>query len=136
MLRPAVAGGQTPGAGAGAQIQRTPRDSRPKGTLAALALGLAAIATAVGSGADFSARTANPSNTFSAGALSMENSKDGTAIFSPTGMKPGGAAQTGIVDIKNTGSIDGVSSSSGSSNWITHMPRARWRRRARSVGWA
>ena len=38
----------------------------------------------------------------------MENSKDGTAIFSPTDMKPGGAPQTGVVDIKNTGSIDGV----------------------------
>ena len=81
---------------------------RPKRTLGALALGLCAIGVAVGSGADFSARTANPSNTFSAGALSMENSKNGAAIFSPTGMKPGGAPQTGVVDIKNTGSIAGV----------------------------
>jgi hypothetical protein len=63
---------------------------------------------AIGSGADFNARTANPSNTFSAGSLSMENSKDGTAIFSATNMKPGGAPQTGVVDIKNTGSLDGV----------------------------
>ena len=77
-------------------------------TLATLALGLIAVATAVGSGADFSARTANPSNTFSAGALSMENSKDGTAILSATNMRPGGPAESGIVDIKNTGSIDGV----------------------------
>jgi hypothetical protein len=37
----------------------------------------------------------------------MENSKDGSAIFSPTGMKPGGAPKTGVVDIKNTGSIAG-----------------------------
>jgi hypothetical protein len=63
---------------------------------------------AVGSGADFSAQTANPSNTFSAGSLSMENSRDGSAIFTPTNMKPGGQAQTGVVDIKNTGTIDGV----------------------------
>jgi spore coat-associated protein N len=82
--------------------------ARAKRTLATLALGLCGIGVAVGSGADFSARTANPSNTFSAGSLSMENSKDGTAIFSPTNMKPGGAPQTGVVDIKNTGSIDGV----------------------------
>jgi hypothetical protein len=68
---------------------------------------LCAVGLAVGSGADFSARTANPSNVFSAGSLSMENSKDGAAIFSATGMRPGGAPKTGIVDIKNTGTIDG-----------------------------
>jgi spore coat-associated protein N len=81
---------------------------RPKRTLGALALGLAALGVAVGSGADFSAQTANPSNTFSAGSLSMDNSKNGSAIFAPTNLKPGGHAQTGIVDIKNTGTLDGV----------------------------
>src|SRR4051812_22028204 len=83
------------------------RGSR-KRTLASLALGLLAIATAVGSGADFSARTANPSNTFSAGALSMENSKDGTAILNAHDLKPGDTPKTGVVDIENTGSIEGV----------------------------
>jgi spore coat-associated protein N len=77
-------------------------------TLATLVLGLIAVATAVGSGADFTARTANPSNTFSAGSLSMENSKDGTAILNAANMKPGEAPKTGIVDIKNTGSVDGA----------------------------
>jgi spore coat-associated protein N len=81
---------------------------KPKRTLGALALGLCAVGVAVGSGADFSARTANPSNTFSAGSLTMSNSRDGEAIFAATNMKPGGPAQTGLVDIKNTGSIDGV----------------------------
>jgi hypothetical protein len=81
---------------------------RPKRTLGALALGLCAVGIAVGSGADFTARTANPSNTFSAGSVTMDNNKDGAAIFAPTNMKPGGAAQTGLVDIKNTGTIDGV----------------------------
>jgi spore coat-associated protein N len=81
---------------------------RPKRTLGALALALAAIGVAIGSGADFSARTANPSNTFSAGSLSMDNSKNDAAIFSATNMKPGAAAQTGIVDIKNTGTIEGA----------------------------
>jgi spore coat-associated protein N len=111
VLRPAaVASGQGPIASDQPALARgdAPHDGRARRALAALALGLAAIATAVGSGADFSARTANPGNTFSAGALSMENSKDGTAIFSATNMKPGGAPQTGVVDIKNTGSIDGV----------------------------
>lgn len=82
--------------------------NRHKRTLGALALGLTAVAVAVGSGADFSARTANPSNTFSAGSLTMDNSKNGAAIFSATNMQPGGAPQTGLVDIKNTGSIDGA----------------------------
>lgn len=90
-----------------AATARQPHIKRPKRTLGALALALAALGVAVGSGADFSAETANPSNTFSAGSLSMDNSKDGAAILSATNMQPGGAPQTGIVDIKNTGSIDG-----------------------------
>jgi spore coat-associated protein N len=92
--------------GAGATARR-PLIKRPKRTLGALALGLVALGVAVGSGADFSAQTANPSNTFSAGSLSMDNSKDGAAILSATNMQPGGEPQTGVVDIKNTGSIDG-----------------------------
>jgi spore coat-associated protein N len=83
-------------------------DASRKRTLATLALGLIAVATAVGSGADFTARSANPSNTFSTGSLSMENSKDGTAILDAANMKPGDAPKTGIVDIKNTGSVDGA----------------------------
>jgi spore coat-associated protein N len=81
---------------------------RPKRTLGALALALCAIGVAIGSGADFSAQTANPNNTFSAGSLSMDNSKNGAAILTATNMRPGGAAQTGVVDIKNTGTIDGI----------------------------
>jgi spore coat-associated protein N len=92
----------------GAVATRRPLIRRPKRSLGTLALGLCALGVAVGSGADFSAQTANPSNTFSAGSLSMDNSKNGAAIFSATNLKPGGTEQTGVVDIKNTGSIDGV----------------------------
>src|SRR3954453_2791204 len=99
---PETAGGPAPGGAASAG------DGNRKRTLATLALGLLAVATAVGSGADFTARTANPSNTFSAGTLSMENSKDGTAILNADNLKPGGDPKTGGVDIKNTGSIDGA----------------------------
>ena len=81
---------------------------RPKRTLAALAVALGAVGVAVGSGADFSAQTANPSNTFTAGTLTMDNSKSGAAIFAPSNMKPGAPAQTGTVDIQNTGSLAGV----------------------------
>lgn len=87
---------------------RRPIIGRPKRTLGALALGLAALGVAVGSGADFTAETANPGSTFTAGVLSMDNSKDGTAIFQATNMVPGGEEKTGIVDIKNTGTVDGT----------------------------
>jgi hypothetical protein len=79
---------------------------RPKRTLGALAIALLAAGVAVGSGADFSSRTANPANTFTAGTLVMDNSKDAAAIFSPSNMKPGGAPQTGTVDIENKGSLE------------------------------
>jgi len=80
---------------------------RPKRTLAVLALLLVAIAVTVGSGANFTAQTANPTNTFTAGTLSMSNSKNGAAIFtSPPLWKPGDS-QTGIVDIQNTGTLNG-----------------------------
>jgi spore coat-associated protein N len=75
--------------------------------VAALAVGLAAVSVAAGSGADFSAESANPGNTFTAGALTMDNSRDGAAIFNPSNMKPGAPAQTGTVEIENTGTIDG-----------------------------
>lgn len=76
-------------------------------TLAGLSLALASAAVAVGSGADFSAQSANPANTFSAGSLTIDDSKPAAAIFSPSNMKPGAPAQTGTVDIANSGSIAG-----------------------------
>src|SRR4051812_35723464 len=82
--------------------QGRPLIRRPKRTLGTLALGLCALGVAVGSGADFSAQTANPSNTFSAGSLTMDNSKSGAAIFQADNLSPGGTARTGVVDIKNT----------------------------------
>jgi hypothetical protein len=81
---------------------------RPKSTLAALTAVLAAVGVAVGSGADFTATSANPSNTFASGTLSIDNSKEGVAVFTPSNMRPGGPTQTGVVDIKNTGSLAGT----------------------------
>jgi spore coat-associated protein N len=79
----------------------------PKATLAALAMSLAAVGLVVGSGADFTSSTANPSNTFSSGTLSHTNSKNNAAILTASGMKPGGTA-TGSVTITNTGSLPGT----------------------------
>jgi hypothetical protein len=80
----------------------------PRRTVAALATGLLAISVATGSGADFSSESANPANTFTAGSLTMDNSRGDAAIFSPSNMKPGAAPQLGTVDIANTGSLPGV----------------------------
>jgi hypothetical protein len=80
---------------------------KPKRTLAALATGLAAVGVAVGSGADFSDQAANPSNTFTAGSLKIDDSRGGVAIFAPLDMVPGAPPRTGIADIQNSGSIVG-----------------------------
>jgi spore coat-associated protein N len=82
--------------------------SQPKLALGALLTLLLAAAAVVGSGADFTANSANPENTFSAGTLAMENSKKNAAILTASNMKPGGAAASGTVDIKNSGSLAGT----------------------------
>jgi hypothetical protein len=81
----------------------------PRRTLGVLALLLAAMAVTIGSGANFTAASANPTNVFSAGTLTIGNSSPGTAIFTTgntAAMKPGDT-RTGTVDIQNTGSITG-----------------------------
>ena len=78
----------------------------PKRTLAGLVTALIAIGVAIGTGANFSAQATNPSNTFTAGVVKMDNSKANAAIFSATNMKPGAPPETGTVDIQNTGSMD------------------------------
>jgi len=72
-----------------------------------LATALAAVGVAVGSGANFTAQSANPGNAFAAGTLTMSNSKDAAAILTASNMKPGDTA-TGTVDIQNTGSLAGT----------------------------
>lgn len=79
----------------------------PKRTLGALATVLAAAGVAIGSGAAFTAQTANPGNAFTSGTLSMSNSKDNAAILTASNLKPGDVT-TGTVDIENTGSLSGA----------------------------
>ena len=81
---------------------------RPRRTLAALATALVAVGVTAASGADFTATSANPSNSFATGTLTMSNSNPGAAILSAGGMKPGDAPSTGQVDIGNTGSLSGA----------------------------
>jgi spore coat-associated protein N len=82
--------------------------AQPRLALGALVTLLLAAGAVVGSGADFTASAANPANTFSAGTLSVGNSKAGTAVLSASNLRPGDPAQTGTVDIENTGSLSGT----------------------------
>ena len=83
--------------------------ARPKRTLAALATVLVAVGITAASGADFTATSANADTTFATGTLTIENSKEASAIFASTAdMRPGDPARTGQVDIENTGSLSGV----------------------------
>jgi hypothetical protein len=79
--------------------------ANPRRALAALATVLVAVGVTVASGATFTAQTANPSNTFSAGTLSMDNSKVGAAILTASNLKPGDPASKGTVVIKNDGTL-------------------------------
>ena len=82
--------------------------AQPKLALGALLTLLLAAGAVVGSGADFTASSANPSNTFASGTLTIANSKDGLAVLTASNLRPGEAAQTGTVDIENTGSLSGA----------------------------
>lgn len=82
--------------------------SSPRRTLAALATVLVAVGITAASGADFTASSANPANTFATGTLSIYNSKEAAAVLTASGMRPGAAATTGTVDIGNTGSLAGT----------------------------
>jgi spore coat-associated protein N len=81
--------------------------ANPRLALGALLTLLLAAGAVVGSGADFTASSANPSNTFASGTLSIVNSKEGTAVLSASGLRPTGSA-VGTVDIENTGSLSGA----------------------------
>jgi spore coat-associated protein N len=80
--------------------------AHPRRTIAALAVVLAAVGITVGSGANFTASAANPTNTFTAGTLSIGSSSS-SALFNATNLKPGDNV-SGTVDIQNTGSLPGA----------------------------
>ncbi len=81
---------------------------RPRRTLAALATVLVAVGVTAASGADFTATSANPTNSFATGTLSMSNSKVDAAVLTAAAMKPGDPARTGQVDIGNSGTLSGA----------------------------
>ncbi len=79
---------------------------RRRNLLLALVLLIVAAAVAAGSLAVFSSESANPQNTFSSGSLSIDNNKEGAAIFTAANMLPGDTAQ-GTVTIRNSGDASG-----------------------------
>jgi hypothetical protein len=81
--------------------------SQPRMALGALLTLLLAAGAVAGSGADFTASSANPANTFATGTLSMLNSNAGSAVLTASNLRPGNTA-TGTVDIENTGSLSGA----------------------------
>ena len=80
---------------------------QPRLALGALLTVLLAAGAVAGSGADFTATSANPSNTFAAGTLTIANSKQGLAVLSASDLRPGEAPVEGFVDIRNSGSLSG-----------------------------
>jgi spore coat-associated protein N len=80
--------------------------ARPKRTLAALATVLVAVGITAASGADFTAQSANPGNSFATGTLTMSNNHADQALFTATNMRPGDV-ETGSVTIGNTGTLSG-----------------------------
>jgi hypothetical protein len=81
--------------------------AQPRIALGALLTLLLAVGAVVGSGADFTASSANPANTFASGTLSIVNSKEGIAVLSASGLKPAGTPAVGTVDIQNSGDLSG-----------------------------
>jgi hypothetical protein len=81
--------------------------AQPRVALGALITLLLAAGAVVGSGADFTAASANPSNTFTTGTLSMVNSQSGSAVLTASGLRPGNSS-SGTVDIQNSGSLSGA----------------------------
>ena len=85
--------------------------AHPRRTVGALAVVLAAVGITVGSGANFTAKAANPANTFTAGTLSIDNSRGNgsaaSAILTAPNLKPGDSVN-GTVDIQNQGSLPGA----------------------------
>jgi hypothetical protein len=71
-----------------------------------IAAGLLALAAAPVSfsGASFTDVTVNPGSGAGAALLQHDNSKAGSAVLAPVGMKPGDTA-TGTVDLRNSGDV-------------------------------
>ena len=78
----------------------------PRRLIVALILLAVAIGVAVFTTATFTSSSASAGNMVAAGSVEIDNSHDGTAIFTASGLVPGDSAN-GTVQISNTGSSSG-----------------------------
>lgn len=79
--------------------------NRPGRTVGALAVSLAALGVAVGSGATFTSSSADTSTTFTAGLLTHTNTPSGTLVAADlTGVKPGFGTTGGNSETADTSS--------------------------------
>src|SRR3954454_15082289 len=109
---PQSPGPSNPGCSLGERTRKTQRiaavwHASPQKMVGVLFALLLAAAMAVGSGANFTTSSSNVGNMVTAGKLSLSNSKSG-AIFTVNPMRPDDAAQTGTVQLANTGDGPGA----------------------------
>jgi spore coat-associated protein N len=89
--------------------------------LLTLAVLLLAASVVIGSGANFTAQSANPDNIFTAGNLSHLNSKNNAAILTANKMKPKDMV-SGFVVITNDGDIPGDFTLTSTVPALTDIP--------------
>ena len=96
-----------PATGRGVRPRRSStlrRSTRARVLVSLLALGVASAGIVAGSFAAWTTQTTNPGNQVKAGSLTMTNSRNATALFSATNVKPGDTGSSTVV-INNAGSI-------------------------------
>ena len=106
---PALRAAMTVSAAGGGDAAVQPAPSRRDGLsvrllATMLAMGLATAMVMFGSYAAWTDQTTNPGNTVTAGALSIDNDKDGVAVFTATGVVPGDSGSD-TVTIENDGTV-------------------------------
>jgi spore coat-associated protein N len=99
----AAAGARPPGRSPSRPDRRSGKRAR---LVLVLMLLLVAVAVAMGSAAALTSSFSNPRSAFTAGTLTMTNTRENASVLTANKMVPGGAA-TGAVTIKNSGTVPG-----------------------------
>jgi predicted ribosomally synthesized peptide with SipW-like signal peptide len=87
----------------GAHRQRRPRSAAKLG-LTMLVIALVGVVAAIGTWSAFSSVTTNPSNSFTAGSVTLTDNDAGSAMFNVMGMVPG-STDTGCIKVSYTGTV-------------------------------
>jgi predicted ribosomally synthesized peptide with SipW-like signal peptide len=73
--------------------------------VSALVLGAAGAVAGAGTFSAFSSTTSNPSNTFTAGTVTLGDNASGGSVISLSNARPGGTPSTGCIRVLYTGSL-------------------------------